>query len=82
MLRSVANIQEEESDDSSIKERKSKDTIETDEPEPKKKKGIIDPLSGRKQIMRSVANIQEEDSYDSSMKERKSEDTTEADERL
>ena len=42
----MSNIQEEESDDSFIKERKSKDTIEAGEPEPKE--NIIDPLSVRK----------------------------------
>ena len=56
MTRSMSNIKEEESDDASIKERKSKDTIEADEPEPKE--NIIDSLSVRKRIMRSVANIQ------------------------
>ena len=81
-MRSVANIHEEKSDDPSIKERKSKDTTEADEPEsePKEKKGIINPLPVKKQMMRSMSNIQEEESDDASIKERKSKDTIEADE--
>ena len=62
MMRSMSNMQEEESDDASIKERKFEDTIEADEPEPKE--NIIDPLPVRKRMMRSVANIQEENSDD------------------
>lgn len=71
MMKSVANIQEEDSNDSPMKERKSEDTTKADEPEPehRERKGIFDSHPVRKQMMRSVDNIKEEDSDDSSMKE-------------
>ena len=69
-VRSAFNIHEEKSDNSSIKMRKSEDTIESDESESqkKKKKGIIDLLPMKKQRMKSAANTHEGKSDDSSIK--------------
>ena len=70
-VKSAPNKHEEKSDDSSLKERKSRNTIETDKPEsePEKKKDVIDLLPVKEQTMRSTSNIQEEESDCSPMKE-------------